>query len=61
MIVLRMIGDHSPSLIEHLWKHVLMIRKRMIKGESLPFIYRIMLAIALRMICGYSPSLIDDL
>ena len=59
--MLRRIGDHSLSLIEHLWKHVLLIRKRMTKGESLPFAYREVLVIALRMIGGYSPSFIEHL
>ena len=33
----------------------------MTKGESLPFAYREVLVIALRMIGGYSPSFIEHL
>ena len=59
MIVLRSVGGYSPSLIEYLLKHVLLIRKRRTKGGPFPFIYREVLEIVLRMISDHSLSLID--
>jgi len=60
-IALRRIDGYSLSLIEYLWKHVLLTRKWKTKGESFPFVYREVLAIALRMVGGYSLSLIECL
>ena len=58
-IALRRIDGYSPLFIEHLWKHILLIRKQMTKGGPFLFVYREVFAVALRIVGGYSPSLIE--
>ena len=60
-IALRKIGDYSPPLIEYLWKHVSLIRKRRTKGGPFLFTYREVFTIALRRVGGYSLSFIEYL
>ena len=58
-ICTRSVGGYSPLFIEHLWKHILLIRKQMTKGGPFLFVYREVFAVALRIVGGYSLSLIE--
>ena len=61
VIALQIVGGYSLSLIEYLWKHVLLIRKQSTKGGPFPFVYREVFAIALRIVGGDLLSLIEYL
>ena len=60
-IARQRIGSYSLSLIEYLWKHVLLNRKWKTKSKIYPFSYRRVLAIVLRRVGEYSLSLIEYL